>query len=106
MRLARLTMFNLLVNVCVFLAMSAVAGPTDTRGLIELALDEPARITLEDIKLGDAIDKLSEQTGVRIFMPPPVMQLAPYGAATVVKRLEIENISLRQGLNELLAPRG
>ena len=106
MRLVRLIILSLLVNICVAPAVPAVAGPTDTRGLIELALDEPAHVVLENIKLGDAIDKLSEQTGVRIFMPPDVMELAPYGAATLVQRIEIENISLRQGLAELLAPLG
>ena len=85
---------------------AAGASQLDRRGLIEQALDEPARITLENVRLGDAVEKLAEQTGVRIFMPPEVMDFAPYGADTVVQRIEIQNISLRQGLTELLAPLG
>ena len=77
MRLVRLTMLILLMHICILANTPVVTGQTDPRGLIELALDEPAHVTLENIKLGDAIEKLSERTGIRIFVPPPVMELAP-----------------------------
>ncbi len=87
-------------------ATSVATAQLDRRGLIEQALDEPTHITLEDIRLGDAIEKVSEQTGIRVFMPPSVMAFVPYGADTVVRRVEIEGISLRQGLTNLFAPLG
>lgn len=76
------------------------------RSLIEAALDEPTQLVLEDITLGDAIDRIAEASGVRIYAPPEVLAYAPHGAATQVQRLEISNMTLRQGLTELFAPLG
>lgn len=78
----------------------------DTRALIEQALDEPASITLANVRLIDAIEKVTEQTGVRIVMPPSTLRLAPYGGDTLIERVEIANMSLRQGLTDLLTPLG
>lgn len=89
--------------------MVAPAAPGQSRGgvgLIELALDEPARITLADIKLGDAIQMIWDQTGVRVVMPAEVMNLAPFGQETVIDRVEIIDIPLREGLNRLFLPLG
>ncbi len=83
----------------------ALAGQ-DTRALIERALDEPASIMLVSVRLADAIDKVTAQTGVRIVMPPSTLRLAPYGGDTLIERVEIANMSLRQGLTDLLTPLG
>lgn len=78
----------------------------DTRALIEQALDEKPQITLENIKLRDAVTKLTDQTGVRIMMADPVMAYLPYGADTKINKVEIANIPLRRGLAELFGPLG
>jgi len=79
-------------------------GTRGTRVLIEQALDEPARITLENVALGDAIQAVTDQTGVRIVMPPAVMRLAPQGERTLITKVDIANLPLREGLNRLFAP--
>ncbi len=89
------------------LFLAAVAPAVmDQRALIEQALDEPGRITLENTRLGDAIAEITRQTGVRVDMPPEVMRLVPHGADTLIQRVQIANMPLRQGLHELFAPLG
>jgi hypothetical protein len=86
--------------------MPAVQGESGRRGLIQQALDEPARITLENVTLAAAIDQISEQTGVRVVMRPEVMALAPKGEATVINKVDIANLPLREGLRRLFPPLG
>jgi len=89
------------------LIASAGAGPLlDTRALIERALAEPTKITLQNIRLGDALKVVTEQTGVRIVMAPDVMALVPQGADTLISEVDIANISLREGLRRLFSPLG
>ncbi len=96
----------------VFMQFCAVAGflvqpqGLDNRGLIEQALDEPTEFTLDNIKLTDAIERLTEQTGVPLVMPPDVMKLAPLGGETIVIRVEIANRSLRDGLTDMFGRLG
>ena len=63
MRMVRLALTVLFILGGVTVGSAATAGQGDRRGLIEQALDEPARITLENVRLGDAVEKLTEQTG-------------------------------------------
>jgi len=87
--------------------VAAGAGPfLDTRGLIEQALSEPTKITLENIKLGDAIAVVAEQTGVRIVMSADVMQLVPMGPDAMIQKVDIANLPLRDGLTRLFGPLG
>ncbi len=89
------------------LAMPAFAGAQVGReALIEKALDEPTEITLDSIQLGEALRTISQRTGVKIVMPADVMALVPLGAETMIRHVEIANVSLRKGLTELLAPLG
>jgi len=99
-------MKTMLLYVCAFLSIAASTTALDTRAVIEQALDEPAAITLDNIRLGDAIVVITEQTGVKIVMAPEVMNLVPYGADTPIQKVEIANIPLRQGLTELFSPLG
>lgn len=78
----------------------------DTRALIERALDEESPITLENVRLADAIQKLFDQTGVRIVMAENVMAYLPHGADTKINKAEIAHIPLRRGLIELFGPLG
>jgi len=87
----------------------AGAGSTtllDTQGLIEQALTEPTRITLENIKIAEAVNVLTEQTGVRIVMPPEVMKLIPNGPDTVIQKVDIAHVPLGEGLTRLFSPLG
>ena len=85
---------------------ASVHGQTATQALVELALDEPTNIVLDDVRLGDAIQKISQASGVPIYLPPDVLDLAPYGRETIVRRIELRHMSLRRGLMELLSPLG
>ena len=91
----------------IFLVLCVPAlGQSATRALVEQALDEPANIDLSDVRLGDAIRQIAQMTGVPIHIPPDVLDLAPYGAETIVRRIEIHDTTLRDGLSELLSPLG
>ncbi len=95
-----------ILHIWTLIAAAGAAPFLDTRQLVEQALNEPTRITLENIKLGDAIAKVSEQTGVRIIMTPDVMQLVPQGADIVIQKVDIARIPLRDGLTRLFGPLG
>ncbi len=96
----------MLIQVSALAGMAAAAPFLDTRALIEQALDEPTRITLTSIRLGEAVEVITEQTGVRIVMAPDVMGLTPQGADTLITEVDIANISLRDGLTRLFTPLG
>lgn len=89
----------------VLVAVSAASAALDQRELIERALDEPTQINLEDVKLGNAFAKVTEQTGVEVVMSPEVMSLIPYGAETTINA-RIEGTTLRQGLADLVGRLG
>ncbi len=95
-----------LIHVWMLLMAAGAAPFLDTRGLIEQALSEPTKITLENIKLSDAIAKVAEQTGVRIVMAAEVMQLVPQGPDTLIQKVDIAQIPLRDGLTRLFGPLG
>lgn len=99
-------MMTTLLYICAGVSVAASAATFDTRGLIERALDEHAPITLDKVRLGDAIDVITEQTGVKIVMAPEVMDLVPHGADTLIEKVAIANMPLRQGLTTLFSPLG
>lgn len=86
--------------------LAAASAQVDSRGLIEQALDEPATITFDHVTLRDAIQQITEQTGVRIEMVPEVMDLVPHGGDTMLEHVSIANMALRRGLTELFTPLG
>lgn len=92
------------VFVCLGIAVSVTSA--DMREIIEQALDEPGAITLDNITLADAIQAITDQTGVTVRMPPDVMRLVPHGAQTLIRQVQIANMPLRQGLTELFSPLG
>ncbi len=96
------------VNVLLFLCTltSLVSAMQPMRTLIEQALDEPVHITLENVRLADAIDQLTQQTGITIRMSSDVMTLVPHGGETVIERVDISNLPLREGLKRLFGPLG
>jgi len=95
-----------LIHVWMMFVAGGAAPFLDTRGLIEQALAEPTKITLENIKLVDAIAVVAEQTGVRIVMTPDVMQLVPMGPDTLIQKVDIAHLPLSDGLTRLFGPLG
>jgi len=95
-----------LTTAWAWVILAAAPAALDTRALIKQALDEPGKITLENVRLADAVQKISEQTGLKIVMPPEVMNLAPYGGNTVIEKVDIAGTPLREGLRRLLSPLG
>ncbi len=84
-----------------------LSGPAPaTKELITKALTEPAQITLENIRLVDAICRITDQTGVRIVMSPDAMRYVPQGPETIIEKVNISNVSLREGLERLFGPLG
>ena len=94
------------IQLCLSAAIAAPGPASDTRGLIEQALDEPAQITLKEITLRDAIQAITEQTGVKIVMVPEVMDMVPHGPDTLVREIVIADMTLREGLTGLFASLG
>lgn len=95
------------IIVATFTVVATFLGTTpDTKALIGKALTEPTHITLENIRLVDAICKITEQTGVRIVMSPDVMRFVPQGPETVIEKVNILNVPLREGLDRLFRPLG
>ncbi len=76
------------------------------RSLIEQALDEPAKVALNNVTLAEAMQQLTEQTGVRIHMPDFVRALVPGGDQTLVRQLDLTNAPLRDGLRQMFSPLG
>ncbi len=103
---SRMCMMTTLLHVCVLMGVANPSTLLDTRALIEQALDESTAITLDNVKLGDAIQIITEQSGVKIVMSPEVMGLVPHGPETLIQRVQIANMPLRQGLTELFSPLG
>ncbi len=99
-------MMTMFMQIGLWVAVALPGSPQVTRGLIEQALDEPTRITLEDITLRDAIAVITEQTGVKIVMPLEVMGFVPHGPETVIEKVSIADMPLRQGLTDLFSPLG
>lgn len=95
--------------VAIMLAVVVVGnayGQSSRRAVIEQALTEPTRIVLEQVPLRDAIASITQQTGVEIIMPQDVMALVPGGGGLVIQQVDIANIPLREGLDQLFAPLG
>ena len=99
--------------VAIAVMCAAIAGPAraqknslDMRSLIEQALGEPSGFTITDKTLGEAIGLIAEQTGVPLRVRPDVMDLAPLGAGTMIRKVEVANMPLHEGLERVLAPLG
>ncbi len=99
----------------VFLCLSAVVAPgasshgagesKSLRALIQQALDQQVDITIEKQPLSAAFELIGKKTGVKLTIRPQVVELLPYGHQTVVNA-KIQNVSLRQGLSEMLSHLG
>ena len=97
-----------ITTLCILIALPARAQEKmhDMRSLIEQALDEPSGFTITNKTLGEAIGLIAEQTGVPLRVRPSVMDLAPRGARTLIRQVEVANMPLREGLERVLDPLG
>jgi hypothetical protein len=96
----------LLMISSVFLSAAVLGNGPETRSLIAKALTEPAQITLDNVRLVDAICQITEQTGVRIVMSPDTMRYVPQGPETLIEKVNIAHLPLREGLERLFGPLG
>lgn len=97
---------GLMIKTTCLALMIGIAGMADTRGLIEQALNEPARIQLDNVRLTDALRTITDQTGVKVVMTTDAMRFVPGGPMTTIQRVQIANVPLRQALTQLFAPLG
>jgi hypothetical protein len=79
---------------------------TDTRALIEQALDEPVTFALQKVKLSDAIGIIGQETGVALVMRREAVELLPHGGDTLIDEFVVQNSSLRDGLHRILTKLG
>lgn len=99
-------MLTVLFHVSLVAAVAGQATRLDQRALIEQALNEPTRISLDGVPLGQAMAAITQQTGVRVTMSDATMDLTPNGPRTIVAKVDIANIPLRRALAELFGPLG
>lgn len=92
---------------CILCACPLLYGfdQADMRAIVEQVLDSPVELKLENVPINRAFDVIADSTAVRINMPPDVMALLPYGSDTRVN-VELRNVTLRDGLEQLFAPLG
>src|SRR6185503_4034936 len=70
-------------------------------------LDQPIKkFVLEASPLPDAMQKLSEVTGVPIRFKKDALSQLPWGAKTKLQNLSIDNATLRDALSRILTPLG
>ncbi len=95
--------------VCALLSAGAgavrAAQQETMRTILEKALDQPVNIAIEKQPLASAFELIGEETGVTLTISPQVVDLLPYGKQTLVSA-EIKNISLREGLSQMLSHLG
>ncbi len=80
-------------------ARSAVAE------LVAQAMDQPTDLDLKEAVIGDALQQLSDNTGVPIETAPRTIGVLPYGSKTTLTA-KIEGRPLREVLTALLTPLG
>ena len=91
--------------LCIGVALGG-ALQKELRPVVEQALDQPIDVQFEDALLSEAFETVSRETGVTVSIDPRVVDLLPYGPATEIRKVELRNLSLREGLVQLLAPMG
>jgi len=99
-------MLTVIFHASLLAVVAGQAAKLDPRALIEQALDEPTKISLDGVPLGQAMAAITRQTGVRVVMSDPAMALTPNGPRTVIQKVELANMPLRRALAELFGPLG
>lgn len=94
---------TLLLSACV-LALTAWAPAADEVA-VQRALDKTVNIDLTDQAIGDVFDKITAAAGVPIEIDPLTLQRLPYGRQSRLN-VKLKNVTLREGLSQLLARQG
>ena len=71
---------------------------------IEQVLNQPAKIDFRNITLEDAFDRLSQSIGVKISLDTSSMAQLPFGSLTQLSAVQLQGMSWRDALKELLKP--
>lgn len=94
------------VTGAILIGIAATARADINTVLIERALDEPAKIELQDVTLGDALEQMRRQIGVPVDLEAaqPAFNLLPYGQLSRIESAILQGITWREALGELLKP--
>jgi hypothetical protein len=95
----RLMLLALACAVAALLMKPADSRAQDAGALINEALDQPVKLTLDTV-LPKAMATIGDKTGVRIEADPAVWDLLPWGEQTNIKA-KIENQTLRAALDAM-----
>ncbi|MBN2376305.1 MAG: hypothetical protein JXD22_07885 [Sedimentisphaerales bacterium] len=71
---------------------------------IEQLLNKSAKIDFRNITLEDAFDRLSQSIGVKISLDTSSMAQLPFGSLTQLSAVQLQGMSWRDALKELLKP--
>ena len=75
----------------------------DGQGTLMRALDEPFSLTIEDMPITLALERVSQSTGLSIHLDADVLALLPHGEETRV-RITARNVKLSKALTAMLDP--
>jgi hypothetical protein len=92
-------LFAVLLGIAFLGFVVPTHGDDETSALINQQLDKQIKLTLDDL-LPQAVDKITEQTGVPVKADPSVWELLPWGRDTNIKA-KIENQTLREALDAM-----
>jgi len=71
---------------------------------IEKALDDPAKINFRNITLEDAFENLRKQLGIPFEVDQTALAQLPYGQLTTLSSVQLQGMSWRDALRDLLKP--
>ena len=99
---------------CFFLAASVIAmgwllapaclAQETSPPQIEQLLNKPANIDFRNITLESAFDRLGESIGVKFSLDTSAMAQLPFGSLTQLSAVQLQGMSWRDALKELLKP--
>lgn len=97
---------RLIFTLLLLTTPAAAQESVDVHTLLEDVLNQPAQLSLQNVRLTDLLARLEEQTGVAVRMAPEVMALLPQGGDTVFTQAQFGQVSLREGLTGLFTGLG
>jgi len=94
------------ITIALTMALSTtVSLAQDGQGALMRALDEPFTLTIEDMPILSALERVAEATGLSVHMDEEVLALLPHGEETRV-RITARNVKLSKALTAMLDPMG
>jgi len=89
--------------VVVLLAVAARPARAQSDGAdLQVALDKPVNIEIDDAPITEIFSRLQEATGVKFKIDPDTLECLPYGRRTRVQ-VKLKNVTLRKALTPMLA---